>query len=722
MAITHPAPRTRSHVSSGLLLGLAAVGLWGAAGLLPEHRTWFYLAAVLSAAAAPVVVLTGQRATTRQEIIDRLVDRLVSAAGLRSPGCSMHAQGWSLAGWPGTPRRLRVDYLGGGRVKTAEFSFDVGDDRWAREVARQITDFLGQHYEVHRHRPRRGRLILKATDRREAEQKIQTPQVQRATKLIGDLLGPTACVDDLEVDESGDVQRIAVRHEAGTKLVAAGYRTRVERAVSTMLVGRWRATWDMVADTVRFEVRPFLPDSLWIPPLQTPESDPLLNYDAVEIPYGVDEDGEVMVWRPAVSPQLIITGGTGSGKTSTTHAIAVRMTQYGWPVWVADGKSVEFLGFQDWPNVQIVATTIQEQVAVIHRAWELMEHRYQLVVQRKARTEDFEPLVVFVDEFSDLKGNLLTWYAGIKQKGDLSKPATLSEVGSIARKGRTARIHLVVALQRPDAEVLTGESRDNFTQRISVGRLSPEGAAMMWGNPITGVTLPLGRRGRAIGVAGSGVPVEMQCYRTPDPAKVAPGTEEWDLVQQLRPEEERQERLLIIPPQVDWSGEDPVEPRFDDYARAPWGRATDHPELDPLANRIEDQVPGDGKRLSSPMAIFGLLDDSPSGMSPTVEQSAPVLSSGALPPVVEEFEEGPGGDDRYGPGLPVPVGSLQVGDLICVDEDLGTWAVVEEEPLPDFEDEDLLLIAWRDDYDESGQLLMPADSQVAVRRPMEGTL
>jgi S-DNA-T family DNA segregation ATPase FtsK/SpoIIIE len=65
-----------------------------------------------------------------------------------------------------------------------------------------------------------------------------------------------------------------------------------------------------------------------------------------------------------------------------------------------------------------VASRIEQQVAVIRRAWELMEYRYQLVVDGLARSEDFEPLIVFIDEFTDLKANLLTWYPEIKVKGD----------------------------------------------------------------------------------------------------------------------------------------------------------------------------------------------------------------------------------------------------------------------------------------------------------------
>jgi hypothetical protein len=46
---------------------------------------------------------------------------------------------------------------------------------------------------------------------------------------------------------------------------------------------------------------------------------------------------------------------------------------------------------------------------------------------------------------------------------------------------------------------------------------------------------------------------------------------------------------------------------------------------------------------------------------------------------------------------PVRAASLSIGDLIRVDDDLDTWAVVEEEPVEDFEDPDSLVMAWRDD-------------------------
>jgi hypothetical protein len=74
--------------------------------------------------------------------------------------------------------------------------------------------------------------------------------------------------------------------------------------------------------------------------------------------------------------------------------------------------------------------------------------------------------------------------------------------------------------------------------------------------------------------------------------------------------------------------------------------------------------------------------------------------------------------DGYGQPVPVRAASLSIGDLIRVDDDLDTWAVVEEEPVEDFEDPDSLVMAWRDDQDTSGQLVVAAEAVLQARRPI----
>ena len=616
------------------------------------------------------------------------------------------------------PRQVDLRYAPG---------VDDTDPAWLPAVLAAVNRRLLGAYVVGAHDRHRCRLRLRWIP--PAVEGGATPPMQvRAERTVLELFGPTATVTG--VDWCGDaLTGLGVRHEAGTKLSAPGYRQRVERVISTMLPGRWRARWDLEGDTVRFEVRPSFPGTIWLPVLAVdPARDLLGVYDELEIPYGVDEDGAVMVWRPAHDPNLMLVGAPGTGKTVTAHTLLVEATRFGWPVWVVDGKSIEFLGFQDWPNVQVVATSIEQQVAVIHRAWEVMEHRYELITSGRARESDFEPLLVFLDEFADFRGNLMAWYAEIKVKGDPTKPAVLSRVASIARKGRTSRVHLVFGTQRPDAEYFGGDMRDNFRMRISMGRLSPQGAMMMWESPVIGISIPRGCRGRATTINDANRAVEIQTYRTPDPRKVATGSDEAELLARLRPAAVRHERLLILPPEVEGEleldSDGSAEATYSDYVRAGWVLASQRPDLDPVEQRRRDGR--DGRELSSPMTVFGLkaaMNRPPTTATGADRGADTGRRSGHLTlvtesPLADEVVE-EDLDYGYGPPAQRAVSELDVGDLVLVDEDTGAWGVVDAEPEPDIADPGCIAVSWRGDGDEAGLLSVPDDLMLSARRPLD---
>ena len=442
------APRPSTHIRDGLALAAVGVGGYGAA-TLTGHPQWDLPVLGAGLLGGVAVTVTGHRTKQRNALHDRLVEALAPWLGVRQLDRRIvKLRGWT-NGWPGLPRRITVRYAPG----TADT-----DPQWRSSVTSAITSRLLAKYEVVKHDQLGCRLDLRLVTNPEAPSEGPPYSQVRAERAITELIGPTASVSSVELD--GDQLRsITVSHQAGAKLAASGYRARIERVISTMMPGRWRAVWDLEGDSVRFEVRPSLPGSVWLPTDKPDDTEDLLhNYRQVKIPYAVDEDGREMVWYPARSPMFMITGGTGSGKTSSGHALLGKITQYGWPVWVGDAKRVEFLDFRDWPNVQIVAGSIPQQVALIHAAWVLMEDRYKLIERGQATVNDFEPLVVFLDEFAEFRSNLLEWYAQIKVKGDPTRPPTLAEVASLARKARTARIHLVLSTQRPDAEFLGGEA------------------------------------------------------------------------------------------------------------------------------------------------------------------------------------------------------------------------------------------------------------------------
>src|SRR5699024_5236812 len=54
-------------------------------------------------------------------------------------------------------------------------------------------------------------------------------------------------------------------------------------------------------------------------------------------------------------------------------------------------------------------------------------------------------------------------------------------IGSIARLGRAAGVHLVIATQRPDATLISGETKANLGVRINAGRSDSNASSMILG-------------------------------------------------------------------------------------------------------------------------------------------------------------------------------------------------------------------------------------------------
>lgn len=665
-----------------------------------------------------LVGVTRVRNLRRRELLDAARLALAATIG-RSDRATLTARSWT-GGWVGHPRKLVITYEPGSPSRSPEWNSSLKDALRMR---------LGAEYQLVKDDPRRCRMSLRAIAPAVGESATPPATQVRAERAITDLLGATAKVTRVEF--AGDqLRRIHVTHRAGTRLAASGYRVRVERVLSTMMPGRWRAQWDLEGDSVVFEVRPNLPDSVWLPTDMPEDVDDLLrNYEKVRIPFAVDEDGEEIVWVPAQNPQFLITGGTGTGKTSSTHALVGKITQFGWPVWVLDGKRVEFLRFRDWPNVQIVATTIEQQVALVHRVWSLMSERYRLMEEEGLQMEDFEPLVVVLDEWAEFVAGLLEWYGTVKVRGGPAKPPTLRQEASIARLARTARIHLIKTMQRPDVSLMGGqggEVRSNFGQRMSVGRIDPQGAIMMWDSPVVGVTIPRGARQRATATNADGRPVEVQAYRFP--SMTAPlDSEQGQLREALRPRTNRHPRLLILPPKplVDLDSSVEILPTFWDVAETTWALASDHPELDPVIQGQRVKVGAAGREATSVLAMLGLegANTRRTGDSST-QTPVPGRPSLRLVDVGQddwEDEDSQRQLDGYGEAELRSPHELTVGDLVETDEGSGVWVVVEEEPEDNVKDPSMVAISWRGDDDSDGVLCVPAGIPIPSRRPTTNT-
>lgn len=822
-------PRPATWPTRSLLCLAGAVAGYAAA---PElgHPKLSIVAAALGGAASVREAVHGVRNARRSALADDLTEALTPLLGLRKPsrrhveasrwkperrekgepgsgqagksGDSVIASRWN-GWWVGTPLRLKLAYARG--VVNAEHP------KWKTSVLETVSRLLGCDYVIVRHDPRKGVVHLRRKYRDASLAPYLELEVLRAERLVRSLLGPgarltpefdelQACLeaDDLDqaitpgASEPSDGEAVVTRqivalnvhHQAGTRIATAAQRARVERSLSAMMAGRWRARFQLHQDFVRFELRPTLPTRVPSPAPCEHDVDPLLNYDRVEIPYAVDEDGATIAWRPAIDPMLMVVGPTGTGKTVLLHNIVARFAKWGWPVHIVDGKGIEFLGFREWPNVQTVATYVDEQVALIHAVWQIMEDRYAAVIAGAAIETDFEPVVLILDEFRDFYGNVLPWYADIRvtgRGGDPSKPPVLEAVKSIARKGRSSRVHLVLGTQRPDADFLSGEARDNFRARVALGRLSPQGANMMWDSYTAGVSVPR-IRGRGTTLSPAGNVIEVQTFWTPDPRKVREGQhDDLDVLRALRPAESAHERLIIVPPEprrgkndeeedvryAQWSrpyfqssltagvGARPSE-HLRDVARiiplklrpdlatrsllspalaAEWlpANAAEHdPEYDP-----EDT---DGIVIVEPDPRAGrFVAIEPAGPSPRQGQTsssraADLLGRGDTSDDFGEEESGEGeefdeatGDpfnpfEGYGDPVDLDVDELAAGYLVLVDDATDHWAVLEGDPEEDFDEPDLRRLEWRDDHDDAASLTVDAGTLITARIPCDDDL
>lgn len=312
--------------------------------------------------------------------------------------------------------------------------------------------------------------------------------------------------------------------------------------------GNFKNDVDPSEDTIYFKRSKPLPAAVVPPKGHAPL---LANHQAYKdfiVPLGVGDNGSQATWQPKKDAHLLIIGGTGGGKTIAEHGVIQALTQAGWRTWLVDGKRVEFIGYRNWPNVELLAQRVDHHIRVLKLAHETMEARYELIESGQIKVEDLDPVAIVVDELTTLLMAVKRRYQDTKEKGMPAANPVLEWVADIARLGRTAKMHLVLGLQRPDASIMGGEMRDNFGGRISLGKLrSKEASMMMWDDAAIGVSVP-NIKGRAVAPVNGALGMVQGTYTAnPDPNSddYHPG-----MVEAMRPTVEAYTRKTIAAPEV----------------------------------------------------------------------------------------------------------------------------------------------------------------------------
>lgn len=614
---------------------------------------------------------------------------------------------WALPGW------VRIGYRA---------TLDDSDIAWAARVADLVSHRLDVDYTVAAHDARAARVLLTRHPGTAPAEPTAPEAQQRTERVAREVLGPSAMVT-VDLGEDNMPTRIGVRHSAGVRVSTPAQRARIERALSSMWPGRWRARWDLVQDHLELTHRPVLGTRI-----PRPVTDPA---PGGEIPLAVDEDGYTLTWAPTgkTTPHLLVTGATETGKTVIMRGAVMDLCRRGYEVVVADPKRIEFNTMRDWPGVAFVATTVPEQVALIHHVDRIMQARYEAIELGQAKVTDFHRICLVLDEYRQFYGVVGTWYATVKQKGMPSKPPVLATVGELAQMGRSAGVHLIIGTQRPDADFLTGVMRDNFRGRFSLGRLSFDGARMVWGEDVrTSMEVAMGIRGRGAGARPDGTPVEAQGLWTPDPGDVST-PQDAALLDALRPASSPHPPLRCVHPTEEdkywaWGTAEfrpataaepvPVPPAFTGFSTL-----LEHDEHDQATGSYD-------KGAVAPAASFGA---GAAATSPSPARTSPVhvpglrhlhavpASSAAVAEDQADSEDQETADEVSSEEVsPLLVTDLQVGQSVELEEGSGQFVLVEDVRVVDDGDDELVEIDYLDPAtDEAGQMAVDASTVLWAR-------
>jgi len=236
---------------------------------------------------------------------------------------------------------------------------------------------------------------------------------------------------------------------------------------------------------------------------------------------GKDIGGNCVVGNIARLPHVLIAGTTGSGKSVCTNSLIVSLLYKSSPEDVrfimVDPKMVELAPYNGIPHLLIpVVTDPKKAAGALQWAVYEMMKRYKLFSKHNvkdlagynalAKTSGGElahmaSVVVVIDELADL---MLVAAKEVEES-----------ICRVAQMGRAAGMHLVIATQRPSADVITGVMKANIPSRIAFAVASSLESRIILDT--TGAEKLVGKGDMLYAPLGAGKPTRVQgCFITPE--------------------------------------------------------------------------------------------------------------------------------------------------------------------------------------------------------------
>ena len=188
---------------------------------------------------------------------------------------------------------------------------------------------------------------------------------------------------------------------------------------------------------------------------------------------GKDIGGSCIVGNIAKLPHMLIAGTTGSGKSVCMNSIIISLLYKASPddvkLIMVDPKMVELGIYNGIPHLLIPVVTDPKKAAGSLQ-WAVTEMMRRYKALSDAGVRDLESYNAIIESQHTDGKKLPQVVVIIDELADLMLVAAKEveeSICRIAQMGRAAGIHLVIATQRPSADVITGLMKANIPSRIA---------------------------------------------------------------------------------------------------------------------------------------------------------------------------------------------------------------------------------------------------------------
>ena len=183
---------------------------------------------------------------------------------------------------------------------------------------------------------------------------------------------------------------------------------------------------------------------------------------------------------------IAITGRPGSGKSYFLNWVIFSALRLGGEIFAIDGKGAEVAHMSSFLGADHVLSALNvddgnEYIDFVARVVDLMERRQKFVFDKqKTAVENWQhvglkPVFLVLEEI----GSILIDSTEKKERQQL-----MSQLGQIARKGRSAGVFLITVSQIMSTEVLPSSVRSQLNLRVLVGNSTADDVAYLFGHGV----------------------------------------------------------------------------------------------------------------------------------------------------------------------------------------------------------------------------------------------